>query len=258
MSERNTTPGAGKVALVTGASSGIGQAAAVELARRYYQVAVHYFTNEKGARETFDRIRALKHGRARVYACDASDPAQVNQMAGDVLSDFGRLDALVNNAGSLIERKNLAEMDYDFWRRVVALNLDSVFLVTRAFLPRMIQQGGGCIVNVASIAGRHGGGPGAAAYATAKGAVITLTKGMAKELIQHGIRVNCINPGVIDTPFHERFTTKEMMERFVAAIPQRRAGTSVEMAKVIAFLLSDDSSHLVGECVEANGGLLMD
>ncbi len=247
-----------KVALVTGASSGIGQETAVELARRDYQVAIHYCANEKGARETFDRIRSLKAGRARVYACDVCDPAQVSQLAGDVLADFGRLDALVNNAGSLVERKNLAVMDYELWRRVITLNLDSVFLVTRAFLPRMIQQGGGCIVNVASIAGRNGGGPGAAAYATAKGAVITLTKGMAKELIQHGIRVNCINPGVIDTPFHQRFTSKEMMARFVATIPQHRAGTSVEMAKVIAFLLSDDSSHLVGECVEANGGLLLD
>jgi NAD(P)-dependent dehydrogenase (short-subunit alcohol dehydrogenase family) len=250
--------GVGKVALVTGASSGIGQATAVELASRGYQVAVHYFNNEKGARETFDRIRALKHGRARVYACDLTDPGQVNQMAGDVLTDFERLDALVNNAGSLVERKTLTEMDYDLWRRVMAVNLDSVFLVTRAFLPRMIQQRGGSIVNVASIAGRHGGGPGAAAYSAAKGALITLTKAMAKELIQYGIRANCINPGVIATPFHDRFTTKDMMERLIAAIPQQRTGTSEEMAKVIAFLASDDARYLVGECVEANGGLLMD
>jgi len=250
--------GVGKVALVTGASSGIGQATALELASRGYQMAIHYFSNEKGARETFDRIRALKHGRARVYACDVSDPAQVNQMAGDVLTDFERLDVLVNNAGSLVERRTLAEMDYDLWRRVLALNLDSVFLVTRAFLPRMIQQGGGCIINVASIAGRNGGGPGAVAYSAAKGALITFSKAMAKELIQYGIRVNCINPGVIATPFHDRFSTKEMMDRFIAAIPQHRTGTSEEMAKVIAFLATDDARYLVGECLEANGGLLMD
>lgn len=250
--------GIGKVALVTGASSGIGQATAVELASRGYQVAIHYFSNEKGAHETFDQIRSLKHGRARVYACDVSDPAQVNQMAGDVLADFERIDVLVNNAGSLVERKTLADMDYDLWHRVMALNLDSVFLVTRAFLPRMIKQGSGCIINVASIAGRNGGGPGAAPYSAAKGAVITLTRSMAKELIQYGIRVNCINPGVIATPFHERFSTKEMMDRFLDAIPLHRTGTSAEMAKIIAFLVSDDSSYLVGECVEANGGLLLD
>ena len=247
-----------KVALVTGASSGIGQATAVELARRGYQVAVHYCSNEAGARETFESIRALKHGRARVYPCDLSDSAQVVQMAGDVLADFGRLDALVNNAGSLVERRRLAEMDYDLWRRVMALNLDSVFLVTRAFLPHMIQRGAGTIVNVASIAGRNGGGPGASAYAAAKGGVITLTKSMAKELIAGGIRVNCVNPGVIATPFHERFSTKEMIDRFMTAIPQQRLGTSEEVAKVIAFLVSDDASHVVGECIEVNGGLIMD
>ncbi len=250
--------GTGKVALVTGASSGIGQATAVEFASRGYQVAIHYHHNEKGARETFDRIRALKHGRARVYACDVSDQAQVNQMAGNVLADFERIDVLINNAGSLIERKALREMDYEFWRRVIALNLDSVFLVTRAFLPRMIQQGGGHIINVASIAGRTGGGPGAAAYSAAKGAIVTLTKSMAKEFIQYGIHVNCLNPGVIATPFHDRFTTRETLDAFVSAIPMHRTGTSEEMAKIIAFLASEEAGYLLGECVEANGGLLMD
>jgi 3-oxoacyl-[acyl-carrier protein] reductase len=247
-----------KVAVVTGASSGIGQATAVELASRGYQIAVHYFSNEKGARETFDRIRALPRSKARVYAFDVSDAVQVAQMAGDILTDFGRIDVLVNNAGSLVERKQLREMEYDLWRRVMALNLDSVFLVSRAFIPTMIQQHSGAIVNVASIAGRNGGGPGAAAYSAAKAGVITLTKSMAKELAPLGIRVNGINPGVIWTPFHERFSTREMLDRFVAAIPQQRLGTSEEMAKVIAFLASDDSSHLVGEVIEANGGLLMD
>jgi 3-oxoacyl-[acyl-carrier protein] reductase len=250
--------GGAKVALVTGASSGIGQATAVELASRGYQVAIHYCSNETGARETFESIRALKGGKARVYAADLSDPAQVGQMAGDVLEDFERLDVLVNNAGSLVERKNLAEMDYSLWRRILGLNLDSVFLVTRAFLPHMIEQKAGSIVNVASIAGRNGGSTGAAAYAAAKGALIALTKAMAKEFVSHGIRVNCVNPGVISTPFHQRFSTKEMMQRFVAAIPQQRTGSSEEVAKVIAFLVSEDSSYVVGETIEINGGLLMD
>ncbi len=247
-----------KVALVTGASSGIGQATAVELARRGYHVAIHYFTNEAGARQTFEMIRAVDKGKARVYPCDLSDPALTAQMSGDILADFGRVDALVNNAGSLVERRQLADMDFGLWRRILALNLDSVFLVSRAFIPHMIQRGTGIIINVASIAGRNGGGPGAGAYAAAKGAVITLTKAMAKELTARGIRVNCINPGVIDTPFHERFSTKAMIDKFVAAIPQQRLGTSEEVAKVIGFLASEDSSHLVGECIEINGGLLMD
>jgi len=247
-----------RVAVVTGASSGIGAATAIELARRDYHVAVHYHSNEAGARTTFERIRELGRGKARVYACDVSDARQVAETAGDILADFGRIDVLVNNAGSLLERRLLAEMDFELWRRVMALNLDSVFLVTRAFLPRMMQQRSGSIVNVASIAGRNGGGPGAAAYATAKGALITLTKGMAKEFIAHGIRVNAVNPGVIATPFHERFSSPELFQKFVSSIPQQRAGSSEEIAQVIAFLASDESSHIVGEAVEINGGMLMD
>ena len=247
-----------RVAMVTGASSGIGQATAVELARRGYQVAVHYLRNEKGARETYEKIRALKAGHARVYSCDVSDHIQAGQVAGDVLADFGRIDLLINNAGSLVERRLFADMDHDLWRRVMALNLDSVFYVTHAFLPAMIRQGSGCIVNVASIAGRNGGGPGASAYSAAKGAVITLTKSLAKELIGHGIRVNCVNPGVIATPFHERFSTREMIERFVAGIPAGRLGSAEEVARVIALLASEDASYVVGECVEINGGQLMD
>ena len=247
-----------KVALVTGASSGIGQATAVELARRGHIVAIHYHRNENGARETFDKIRALSHGRARVYACDASDPGDVSQMAGDVLADFGRLDVLINNAGSLVERKLLAEMDYELWRKVIAVNLDSVFLMTRVFLPCMIKQASGIIVNVASLTGRTGGTLGGAPYAAAKGALITLTKGMARELISHGIRVNCVNPGVVDTPWHERFSNQDIFKKFVAAVPQKRAGTAEEIARTIAFLASDDASYVVGECIEVNGGMLMD
>ncbi len=247
-----------KVALVTGASSGIGQATALELSRNGYQVAIHYFMNEAGARETFEQIQRMGKGKARVYSCDVSDPLNVTEFAGDVLGDFGRVDILVNNAGSLVERRPLAEMDYELWRRVMALNLDSYFLVTRTVLPHMIKRREGVIINVASIAGRNGGGPGAAAYATAKGAVITLTKGMAKEFIPYGIRVNAVNPGVIATPFHERFSSPELFQKFVSNIPQQRAGTSEEVAKVIAFLASDASSHVVGESIEVNGGMLMD
>jgi len=247
-----------RVALITGASSGIGQATAVELASRGYEIAIHYKDYEEGARATFERIRILPDGKARVYSADLCDPDQVAQMAGQVLADFERLDVLVNNAGGIIERRPLVEMDLALWRRVFALNIDSVFLVSRAVLPRMIEQRSGVIVNVASIAGRTGGGPGASAYSAAKGGLITLTKSMAKELISFGIRVNAVNPGLIDTPFHAHNTPRDVFEAFVASIPQRRAGRSEEVAKAIAFLASEDSSYLVGECLEVNGGMLFD
>lgn len=247
-----------RVALVTGASSGIGQATAVELAARGCQVAVHYHENEAGARRTFEAIQESGRGRARVYRADVADPVEVDRLAAEVLADFGRVDVLVNNAGSLVERRPLADMDYELWRRVLTLNLDSAFLVTRSLLPAMRSAGAGAIVHVASIAGRNGGGPGAGAYATAKGALITLTKAMAKEFIGYGIRVNCVNPGVIATPFHERFSPPELFQKLVGNIPQQRAGTSAEVAGVIAFLASDDASHVVGESIEINGGLLLD
>ncbi|MBM3525928.1 MAG: SDR family oxidoreductase [Alphaproteobacteria bacterium] len=247
-----------RIALVTGASSGIGQATAVELAARGCQVAVHYHENEAGARRTFEAIQESGCGRARVYRADVADPVEVDRLAAEVLADFGRVDVLVNNAGSLVERRPLADMDYELWRRVLTLNLDSAFLVTRSLLPAMRSAGAGAIVHVASIAGRNGGGPGAGAYATAKGALITLTKAMAKEFIGYGIRVNCVNPGVIATPFHERFSPPELFQKLVGNIPQQRAGTSAEVAGVIAFLASDDASHVVGESIEINGGLLLD
>jgi len=141
---------------------------------------------------------------------------------------------------------------------VFHLNVSSVFYCTQAVARQMAQQKSGVIINVSSIAGRHGGGPGAICYAAAKGAVLTLTKGLAKELAPLGIRVNGVNPGVILTPFHERFSTEEQMKRMVDTIIMKRAGTSEETATVIAFLASADAKYLTGETIEVNGGQLMD
>jgi 3-oxoacyl-[acyl-carrier protein] reductase len=137
------------------------------------------------------------------------------------------------------------------------LNLKSALLCSQAVAQSMIERKTGVIINVVSIAGRNGGGPGAIAYATAKGGLITLTKALAKELAPHGVRVNGVSPGVIDTPFHETFSTPEMMRKFVSSIPLGRAGASLECAKVVAFLASDAASYLTGETIEVNGGQLM-
>src|SRR5690606_19938586 len=136
--------------------------------------------------------------------------------------------------------------------------LKSVFRVTRAFLPDMLAKGKGAIINVASIAGRTGGGPGAGIYATAKAAVICLTKAMAKEFVGQGIRVNAVNPGIILTPFHEEFTDPDLMQRFIETIPMKRGGTPDEVATVITFLASEEARYLTGETIEINGGQLMD
>jgi len=174
------------------------------------------------------------------------------------VSLLGPIDILVNNAGSLIERAALATQSVESWDSVMHLNLRSVFLTSQIVGNAMIQRRTGSIVNVGSIAARNGGGPGAGAYSAAKAGVITLTKSLAKELAPHGIRVNCANPGVIDTPFHEVFSTPESMRNFAKMIPLGRVGSAIECAKVIMFLASDAASYVVGESIEVNGGQLME
>lgn len=174
-----------------------------------------------------------------------------------VTEQLGPIDVLVNNAGSLLRRMKAAELDEATWNEILNLNLTSAALCSHAVVSSMIERRRGAIINVVSIAGRNGGGPGAGPYAAAKGGLITYTKSLAKELAPHGVRVNAISPGVIDTPFHDVFSTPEMMRNFVAIIPLGRVGTPVECAKVIAFLASDAASYVVGQTIEVNGGQLM-
>lgn len=245
------------VTLVTGASLGIGAATAREFARRGSTVAVHFNSSEREALEVVRSIEALS-GVAASFQADVSRIDQCRRLVERVLSRFGRIDALVNNAGSLVDRRALAEIDREFWGRVMDLNLASVLWLTQAVARDMRKRGAGAVINLGSIAGHNGGGPGAILYATAKAGVTGMTKGLAKELIADGIRVNAVNPGVILTPFHERFSSADRMSDMVAHIPQGRAGEACEVAGVIAFLASEAASHVVGESIEVNGGMLMD
>src|SRR2546425_2087647 len=247
----------GSVALVTGASGGIGYATALEMARRGADVAVHYLSNEKGAKEAAEAIAGL--GRASgVFRADVSVQGEVRALVEAVIACFSRVDVLVNNAGDLVERRPLLEMSEALWRRVVDVNLSSTFFVTQAVAPGMVERKRGTIVNMSSVAAHHGGGPGAFAYAAAKGGVISLTKGMAKDLAPHGVRVNCVSPGLIgETGFHPRYTPREAFEAAAKAVPLGRAGTPEDVARVIAFLAGPESAYLTGETIEINGGLLM-
>ncbi|MBS1809299.1 MAG: 3-oxoacyl-ACP reductase FabG [Acidobacteria bacterium] len=246
----------GKVALVTGASSGIGAATAIALAAQGASVAINYNRNEAGANQVQQTITAAG-GKAIVIQADVTKTADIKTMIERTSTELGPIDILVNNAGSLVERMKLLELTEERWDDIMNLNLKSVFLVTQAVAPAMIERKTGSIINLTSIAGRNGGGPGAFAYATAKGGLITLTKGIAKELAAYGIRVNSVAPGVIDTPFHETFSTAAMIEAFIKTIPMGRLGTSEETAKVILFLASDAAGYVCGETIEVNGGQLM-
>jgi len=245
------------VSLVTGASTGIGAAAAVTLAERGSWVAVHYRANEAAANKVVEQIRAAG-GRAFAVQADLAQLESANILINSILNRADRLDVVVNNAGAMIERHKLLEITDEFWHEVMETNLGSVLRVTRAVAPSMMERRSGVIINVGSVAARNGGSIGIIPYASAKAAVLCMTKGLAKELIPYGIRVNAVNPGVIDTPFHERFTSPEQMKNLVAGIPQGRAGNATEIASVVAFLASGESSHMVGETLEVNGGMWMD
>jgi len=247
----------GQVALITGASSGIGRATAEAMAREGARVGVNYCKNQAGAEQTAETIRKAG-GEALVLHADVTRAAEVLAMVDAVRKEWGRIDILVNNAGDLLARRSLADMTEEYWDQIMALNLKSVFLCVRAVWQEMAERKAGCIINVTSIAGRNGGGPGAAAYAAAKGGLLTYTKGLAKELAPHGIRVNGIAPGIIATPYHERYSPPEVFDRFIASIPLGRAGTSEDVADVIVFLAAPAARYIIGETVEINGGLLMD
>jgi len=246
----------GKVALITGASSGIGAATAFLFAELGAKVAIGYHSNPEGAVQVQRRIDDAGRKAISIQA-DMRKHSDIQSMMRGVTEQLGPIDVLVNNAGSLLRRMKAAELDEAAWNEILNLNLTSAALCAHAVISSMIERSRGAIINVVSIAGRNGGGPGAGPYAAAKGGLITYTKSLAKELAPHGVRVNAVSPGVIDTPFHEVFSTPEMMRHFVAMIPLGRVGTPIECAKVIAFLASDAASYVVGETIEVNGGQLM-
>ncbi len=245
------------VSLVTGASTGIGAATAISLAQSGSTIAVHFNRSESEAKRVVDQIANIG-GKASVFQADLACPLGPVQLIEKVINYYGQVDLLVNNAGSMIGRRTLLEITDEFWDQVFATNVSSVIRMIRATVPSMIFRGSGVIINVSSVAARNGGGPGVIAYASAKGAVLTMTKGVAKELIGQGIRVNAVNPGVITTPFHEQFSTEQQMNKMIANIPQGRPGSAEEIASVITFLASDSASHIVGEAIEINGGMWMD
>jgi 3-oxoacyl-[acyl-carrier protein] reductase len=247
----------GKVALVTGASSGIGRATAEALAANGASVAINFLRNEVGANAARAEIVSAG-GSAIVVQADVTRASEVQALTERTVAEFGPIDILVNNAGSLVERLKILELTEERWDEVIDLNLKSAFLCAKAVAASMIERKTGAIINVSSIAGRTGGALGSIHYSAAKGGLITFTKGLAKELAPFGIRVNAVSPGVIDTPYHEEFSSPEMMKTYTGMIPLGRIGEPAEVAKVICFLAANAASYLAGETIEINGGMFMD
>ncbi len=242
----------GKVAIVTGGSRDIGRQVSLKLAAAGAKVCVNYFGDKTLADETIQLIKDAGGDAIAVYG-DMTKSSDVKKVVEECLAAYGNvIHILVNVAGGLLGRKILADLDEAFWDAVMDVNLKSVYLVTKEVAPLMTE--GGAIVNFSSQAARDGGGFGAMAYSTAKGGVLTLTRGLAKELGPKGIRVNCVSPGMINTTFHNTFTKPEVRANVAASTPLRREGKAEEVADLVVYLASDSASFINGASMEINGG----
>ena len=240
------------LALVFGGGRDIGGAVSIALAQRGATVALSYHGSDPAA--TIAAVEALGQ-KPLVYKVDAFDTAAVRAFAASAAKDAGKpIGVLANVVGGLLARKRMEEMDDAFWDQVFALNVKSVFAMTQAALPLMSD--GAAIVNVSSQAGRDGGGGGSIAYGASKGAIMTMTRGLAKELGPRRIRVNAVCPGMIATRFHDDFTKPEIRQKVAAMTPLGREGQASEVADLVAYLASPQSSFVNAACVDINGGTI--
>jgi 3-oxoacyl-[acyl-carrier protein] reductase len=248
----------GKRVLVTGASTGIGAAAARAFAAAGCRVAVHYNASRGPAEAVAASIRDAG-AEAHLVHGDVRSSKVARGIVDEAADKMGGLDILVNNAGSLVKRVPIAEFDDALFDEILHINARSVLAFCREVVPLMRAQGrGGSIINVSSVAARHGGGPGAYLYAGAKGFVSTATRGLAKELATERIRVNAVAPGVIQTPFHDQFSTPQMLESFKATIPMARIGDPDDCVGAFLYLASEQlSGYVTGQILEVNGGQYM-
>lgn len=238
-------------AIVTGAGRDIGRACALRLAAQGAKVVLSYHSSGEGAQSAVAEI-TKNGGSAIAVQADLNNQGDVDALVKKTVDTFGSVDILVNNTGGLVARKTIAEMSLEHWNHVMSLNTTSTFLMIKACLPHMKK---GSIINLASQAGRDGGGPGSVAYAASKGAVMTMTRGLAKEL-GPDIRVNALCPGMIDTDFHNVFTKPEVRTHVANVSPVKREGVPDDIANLVYFLASDQSAFITGANYDINGGML--
>jgi len=247
----------GKVVLITGASTGIGAAAARAFAAEGCKVGIHYNASADAAQSVAADVKAAG-GEAALIQGDVTVEDDVKRVVREAARKFGRIDVLINNAGGMLGRVKLEDYTVEHINRVLSLNCTQVALFMREVVPIMRKQKSGNVINVTSIAARNGGGGGAILYAGSKGFVSTVTHGWAKEVVGDGIRVNALSPGVITTPFHERYSTAEQLKAMQATIPMNRLGGAEECAGTLLYLASDAlSGYVTGQVIEVNGGQYM-
>jgi len=244
----------GRIALVTGASTGIGAAVAITLAREGARVGVNYLRSEAAAHTVVTAITAMG---AEAYAipADVREKADVQKMVESVVTRWGGLNILVNSAGTLGARSGVADLSLEVWEEVIGVNLTGTFLCCQAVIEPMSKSGGGHIVNIGSATVKTGGAGGSVHYSAAKAGVVALTRGLARELAPRGIQVNVISPGIIDTPFHGKFSPPGAIAKRVTELPIPRAGRPEEIAAGVLFLLTEGGSYMTGAELDINGGL---
>lgn len=250
----NSNKLAGKNVLITAGAQGIGESITKHFIDSGANVAIHYFSSADTANKLTD-YAASKGQKAVAISGDLTKEGDANAMVEKTVEAFGGLDILINNAGSLVARKRLGEIETEFWHKVMDINLTSMMFVTRAAAPYLAKNDNSSIVNLASLAGRKGGHAGSLAYSTSKGAILTLTRALSSELGPNGTRVNAVAPGLIlGTKFHNTHTTKESAAKTVSGIPIARAGNSADVARAVLYLASEYDGFITGATLDINGG----
>jgi len=246
---------AGKNILVTAGAQGIGESISRHFIDSGANVAIHYFSSADTANGLVDYATG-KGQKAIAISGDLTKETDANTLVEKTIKAFGNLDILINNAGSLVARRMLNEMEAEFWHKVMDINLTSMMFVTRAAAPYLAKNDNSSIVNLASLAGRKGGHPGSLVYSTSKGAILTFTRALASELGPQGTRVNAVAPGLIlGTSFHDTHTTKESAAATIAGIPIQRAGNSADVARAVLYLASEYDGFITGATLDINGGV---
>ena len=245
----------GKRVLVTGGGQGLGYAIAQHLLEAGAEVALHYFSSQAGAND-IKSLGEKKNRRVCLFQADLTQEKEAHALPGLAAGALGGLDILINNAGDMVQRRALESIDADYWNRVFAVNLTSLMWVTRAAVPFLVQAGQSSIVNLSSLAGRKGGGPGSLAYATTKGAILSFTRTLALELASKGIRINAVAPGLIlGTRFHATHTSDAAVRDMTRQIPLGRAGSPDDVARAVLYLASEFDGFITGATLDINGGV---
>jgi 3-oxoacyl-[acyl-carrier protein] reductase len=245
----------GKTAMVTGSSQGLGAAISRLLIENGCNICMHYFRSSDEP-ERLKKMAEEKGVKALCIKADLNQETEAIRLVREATAYFGKFHVLVNNSGSLVERRWISQIDMEYWRKVIDINITTMMLVTRELLPNMDNSQGASIVNVSSLAGRKGGHPGSLVYAMTKGAMLTWTRALSTELASKGIRVNAVAPGFIEgTLFHQTFTTKESAVKTIEGIPLGRSGNPDDVARAVVFLASEYDGFITGETIDINGGV---